>query len=78
MTTTKKLGKLLALLITMRMWWYDAGRITQLSKSRASLEATGCRYQKSANAVSPRRPSWLAILAWCKTQNTNKTELLPS
>jgi hypothetical protein len=38
--TTNNAGKLLAFFITMRMWRYNAGRITQWSTSRASLEVT--------------------------------------
>ncbi len=34
-------GKLLAILIAMQMWRYDAGRNARWSTSRALLEATG-------------------------------------
>jgi len=57
-TTTKNAGKLLAILIAMRMWQYDAGRIARWSTSRDSLEATGCRHWSIACAVLPRRPPW--------------------
>ena len=49
----KKAGNLLAILITIWMQWYNAGRIAQCSISQASLEATGCRHWASAGAVLP-------------------------
>jgi hypothetical protein len=54
----KNEGKSLAILIAMQTRRYDAGHIAQWNTSRASLEATGCRHQASACAVSPRRPPW--------------------
>jgi hypothetical protein len=54
----KNEGKSLAISIAMAMQQYDTGRITQLSTSRAPLEATGCRHWASACAVSPWRPPW--------------------
>jgi hypothetical protein len=39
--TTKNAGKLLGILIAMRMQRYDAGHIARWSTSRASLKATG-------------------------------------
>jgi hypothetical protein len=42
--TAKNAGTLLAILIAMWMWRYDAGHIDRWSTSRASLEATGCRH----------------------------------
>jgi len=61
-TTTKNADKSLAISMAMAMQRYHAGHIAQWSTSRASLEATGCRHQASACAVSPRRPPWLTIL----------------
>ena len=40
-TTTKNVGKLLAVLIAMQIRRYTARRIAQWGTSRASLEATG-------------------------------------
>jgi len=62
---TQNAGKLTTISVAMAMQRYDAGRIAQWSTSRASLEATGCRHQASACAVSPRRLSW--------STNLNKT-----
>ncbi len=73
----KNAGKSLAISIAMQMWRYNAGHIAQWSTSRASLEATGCRYWLSACAVLPRQPTWSTNLNKT-TQNTNKTELLAS
>jgi len=68
LTVTKNAGESMAISIAMAMQWYDAGRISQWSTSRASLEATGCRHRLSACAVSPRR------LPWSKNLNqTHKT-----
>jgi hypothetical protein len=61
-TTTKNAGKLLAILIAMRMRRYDAGHITQWSTSVASLEATGCRHWASACAILPRQQPRSSIL----------------
>jgi len=61
----KNAGELMAVSIAMAMQRYDAGRITQWSTSRASLEATGCRHLLSSRIVSPRRPPW--------SQNSNQT-----
>jgi len=47
-TMTKNEGKLLAILITMRMRRYDGGRIARWSTSWASLEATECCHPVSA------------------------------
>jgi hypothetical protein len=75
--TTKNAGKLLAILITMQMWQYDAGCIAQWSTSRALLEATGCCHWMSAYTVLPRRLSWLAIFG-VRQKNTYKTQLYAS
>jgi hypothetical protein len=66
--TTKNAGKVLVILITMRMQWYNVGRIAQWSTSQASLEATGCCHQASACAVLPQRPPWST-----NTLKTHKT-----
>ena len=52
----KNAGKLLATLIVMRMRQYDVGHIAQLSTSRASLEATGCRHWASDCPILPLGP----------------------
>ncbi len=57
-TTTKNVDELLAISIAMQMRRYDAGHITQLSTSRASLEATRCRHRSIACAILPGRPPW--------------------
>jgi len=62
---TKNAGKSTTISVAMAMQRYDAGHIAQWSTSRASLEATGCRHQASACAVSPCRPPW--------STNSNKT-----
>ena len=64
---TKNAGrsKTISMAMAMQRYDYDAGRIAQWSTSRASFEATGCRHQASACAVSPRRPPW--------SMNLNKT-----
>ena len=61
LTATKNAGESMAISFVMAMQRYNAGCITQWSTSRASLEATGCRHQASACAVSPRRPPWSTI-----------------
>jgi hypothetical protein len=63
--TMKNAGKSLANSIAMQMWRYKVGHIVQWSTSEASLEATGCRQQSSACAVSPQRPTW--------SMNSNET-----
>jgi hypothetical protein len=71
-TPMKNAGKVLVILITMRMQRYDAGRIAQWSTSQASLEATGCRHQASACPVLPQWPPWLTnILKTHKTLTKN-------
>ena len=55
-TTTKNVGKLLAISIAMRMRWCNAGHIAQWSFSWASLKATGCRHRVSACIALPPRP----------------------
>jgi hypothetical protein len=65
---TKNAGKVLVILMTMRMRRYDAGCIARWSTSRASLEATGSRHRASACAVLPQQPPWLT-----NTLKTHKT-----
>jgi hypothetical protein len=50
---TKNAGKLLAILIAMRMRQCDAVRIFQWCTSHASLEDTGCCHRVSACATLP-------------------------
>jgi len=70
-TAIKIAGKSMAILIAMAMQRYDSGRIARWSTSRASLKATGCRHRVSACAVLLRK--FVET-----TQNTTKTQLLPS
>ena len=37
-TTTENVGKLLAILIAMQIWWYNAGHIARWRTSRVSLK----------------------------------------
>jgi hypothetical protein len=45
---TKNAGKSTTISMAMAMQRYNTGRIAQWSTSRASLEATGCRYRANA------------------------------
>ena len=67
---------MLAILIAMQMRWCNAGRITQWSTPRASLEATGCHHQwvLASHCRGGRHSQWF----WSKTQNTNKNLFLAS
>ena len=65
---TKNAGKSTTISMAMAMQRYNTGRIAQWSTSRASLEATGCRYRANAWAVLPQRPPWSMISN--KTHNT--------
>ena len=56
----EKCRQMLAILIAMRMWRYNAGHIARWSTSSATLEATGCCHRPSACAILPRRLPWLA------------------
>ena len=76
LTTTKNAGKLLAILITMQMLWYNAESIARWSTSRALLEATGCRHPANACTALPRQPPSHRFPL--QTQITNKTQLLAS
>jgi hypothetical protein len=55
---------------------YGASHATRWSASVASCEATRCRHQACACAVSARRTPWSSPLPSC--QNTYKTQLLAS
>jgi len=68
LTATKNADESLAISMAMAMQRYDARRIAQWSRSKASLEATGCYHRVSACAASPRRPPWLTI-----SNKTHKT-----
>jgi hypothetical protein len=50
-TTTKNAGKLLAILIAVRVRRYDARLIAQWITSRASLKATGCSHRAAPAAA---------------------------
>jgi hypothetical protein len=77
--TTKNAGKLLAILIALRMQWYDVGHITWWSTFRATLKATGCRHWVSACAALSRQQAAGMVDEFVEnTQNTNKTQLLAS
>jgi hypothetical protein len=65
---TKNAGKSTTISMAMAMQWYDAGHIARYGTSRASLEATGCRYWASACAVLPRQRPWST-----NSNNTHKT-----
>jgi len=41
---------------------YGAEHIAQYGKSRATLDATGCRHQVSIHPVLPKRAPWSSIL----------------
>ena len=58
----KNTRQLLAISITLRMWWCNMECIAQWSTLWASLEATGCRHWGSACATSPWLWPWLTIL----------------
>ena len=47
----------------MRVRRYNAERIAQYGRSRATLDATICRHWSSIRPVSPRRTPWSSILA---------------
>jgi hypothetical protein len=49
--------------MAMRIRWYGAKRIAQYSRSRATLDATGCRHQASIRPVSPWRTPRASISA---------------
>jgi len=71
--TTKNAGKVLAILIAMRMRQYNARRIARWSTYRATLEATGCCHWVSACAA----PAAAMVDEFVEiTHNTNKTQLL--
>jgi hypothetical protein len=54
-STTKKNGPALrAISMAMRIRRYDAERIAQCGRSRATLDATGCRHWASIRPVLPR------------------------
>jgi hypothetical protein len=67
----KNAGELLAILIAMQMWQYNAGHISQWITSKAFLEATGCCHWASACAILPWQLLWLTILA--ANKNYSKT-----
>ncbi len=66
----------LAILIAMGMWQYNAGRIARWSTSRASLEANGCHHRAGAWDVSPRQLLWSMISN--ETQKHQQTQFLAS
>jgi hypothetical protein len=51
------------LMAIMRIRQYDAERITQYGRSRATLDATGCCHRASICPVLPRQMPWSLILA---------------
>jgi hypothetical protein len=64
----KNAGKSTTISMAMAMQQYNTGRIAQLSTSRASLEANGCRHRVSARIASPWRLPWSTI-----SNKTHKT-----
>jgi len=63
-TKEKYAPALQAISMAMRISRYGAERITQYGRSRATLDATGCRDRASIRPVSPRRTPWSFILAY--------------
>jgi len=51
----------LAISMAMRIRWYGAERIAQYGRSRATLDATGCRHRASIRPVLPQRTPWSSI-----------------
>ena len=49
------------ILMAMQVRWYDAERIAQYGRSRATLDATGRRHKRSIRPVLPRRMPWSSI-----------------
>jgi hypothetical protein len=62
-TTEKYAPTLLAISMAMQIRRYDAERIAQYGRSRATLDATGRRDRASIRPVSSRRTPWSSILA---------------
>jgi hypothetical protein len=52
-----------AILTTLTMHRCGYERIAQYGRSRATLDATGCRHRAINRPVSPRRMPWSSILA---------------
>ena len=61
--TEENTPTLLAISMAMQIRWYGAGRISQYSRSRATLDATGRRHRASTCPVLPLRTPWSSILA---------------
>ena len=57
--TEKNAPTSLAISMAMRIRWYGAERIAQYGRSRATLDATGCRHWASIHPVSPQRMPWI-------------------
>ena len=54
----------LAISMAMRIKWFSAKHITQYIRSRAPLDATGCRHLVSIRQhVLPQQTPWTLILA---------------
>ena len=51
------------ILMAMQVRWYDAERIAQYGRSRATLDATERRDQASVCPVFPQQMPWPSILA---------------
>jgi hypothetical protein len=47
--------------MAIRVRWYDAERIAQYGRSRATLDATERRHRASICPVSPQRMPWSSI-----------------
>jgi hypothetical protein len=79
LTTKKNAGKVLVILITMRMRRYNAGCIAQWSTSRASLEATGHWMLPLGKCLRRIAPAAAMVDEYVEnTQNTNKKLFLAS
>ena len=56
--TVNYAADLLAILMAMRIRRYDAKRIAQYGRPRATLDAIGRRHWVSIRPVSPQRKPW--------------------
>ena len=62
-TKEKYAPSLLAISMAMRIRWYGVEHIAQYSRSRATLDATGCHHWASICPVLHQRMPWSSILA---------------
>ena len=57
----KNAPTLRAILMAMQIRWYGTECITQYSRARATLDATGRRHRVIIHPVSPRQIPWSSI-----------------